>query len=91
MATNRKPKPVRKLAPAKRVQMVESSAASVFGPAAAGVQRALAWFGTWRGVRAPRDEIAGVLLLVLGEHIVKGERGGRTGGETAAAAAHCRP
>ena len=66
MAINRKPKPVRKLAPAKRVQIVESSAASVFGPAAAGVQRALAWFGTWRGVRAPRDEIAGVLLLVLG-------------------------
>ena len=66
MAKDRQTKPVRKPLPRKGVVVIEASAASVFGPAAAGVQRLLGGLGKLRAMRAPRDEIAGVLLVVLG-------------------------
>ena len=66
MAKNRQTKPVRKPLAKKGVAVIEASAASVFGPAAAGVQRLLGGLGKLRAMRAPRDEIAGVLLVVLG-------------------------
>lgn len=66
MAKDRQIKPVRKQLPRKGSVVIEASAASVFGPAAAGVQRLLLGLGKLRGMRAPRDEIAGVLLVVLG-------------------------
>ena len=66
MAKDRQAKSVRKPLPRKGVVVIEASAASVFGPAAAGVQRLLGGLGKLRAMRAPRDESAGVLLVVLG-------------------------